>query len=144
GTRQFLTAARHVDQIALNLNVKIKKKFHCVYAHISLTIPRNGTALPLHLQNARYCDDGDPEKCSEINFPLLQSDLQGTGKICHGNNTTPHESDAEDSWGVVLFPWRSEEHTSELQSRENLVCRLLLEKKKKKKEAQSERRTRTR
>src|SRR5690606_40319624 len=28
--------------------------------------------------------------------------------------------------------WRSEEHTSELQSRENLVCRLLLEKKKKK------------
>src|SRR5690606_32318634 len=29
---------------------------------------------------------------------------------------------------------RSEEHTSELQSRENLVCRLLLEKKKKKHE----------
>src|SRR6266511_6090145 len=28
-------------------------------------------------------------------------------------------------------PMRSEEHTSELQSRENLVCRLLLEKKKK-------------
>src|SRR5690606_29309204 len=35
---------------------------------------------------------------------------------------------------VVLtsFTLRSEEHTSELQSRENLVCRLLLEKKKKK------------
>src|SRR5690606_36492941 len=30
---------------------------------------------------------------------------------------------------------RSEEHTSELQSRENLVCRLLLEKKKKKNNA---------
>src|SRR5690606_39531284 len=29
---------------------------------------------------------------------------------------------------LYLFP-RSEEHTSELQSRENLVCRLLLEKK---------------
>src|SRR5690606_40288725 len=29
-------------------------------------------------------------------------------------------------------PCRSEEHTSELQSRENLVCRLLLEKKKEK------------
>src|SRR5438105_14480428 len=28
--------------------------------------------------------------------------------------------------------WRSEEHTSELQSRVDLVCRLLLEKKKKK------------
>src|SRR5690349_23439985 len=33
-----------------------------------------------------------------------------------------------------MFPNRSEEHTSELQSRRDLVCRLLLEKKKKKKE----------
>src|SRR5690606_40646843 len=32
--------------------------------------------------------------------------------------------------GVTLNYGRSEEHTSELQSRENLVCRLLLEKKK--------------
>src|SRR5690606_41943370 len=31
---------------------------------------------------------------------------------------------------VTLVGLRSEEHTSELQSRENLVCRLLLEKKK--------------
>src|SRR5690606_40624690 len=31
---------------------------------------------------------------------------------------------------MSLFIGRSEEHTSELQSRENLVCRLLLEKKK--------------
>src|SRR5690606_42081380 len=31
---------------------------------------------------------------------------------------------------VRSVPSRSEEHTSELQSRENLVCRLLLEKKK--------------
>src|SRR5690606_41388452 len=30
----------------------------------------------------------------------------------------------------AMYPGRSEEHTSELQSRENLVCRLLLEKKK--------------
>src|SRR5256886_1572883 len=33
--------------------------------------------------------------------------------------------------GRVLPPARSEEHTSELQSQSNLVCRLLLEKKKK-------------
>src|SRR5205085_11163295 len=33
---------------------------------------------------------------------------------------------------VVLVKLRSEEHTSELQSQSNLVCRLLLEKKKKK------------
>src|SRR5258707_9930550 len=33
--------------------------------------------------------------------------------------------------GTLTIPWRSEEHTSELQSRQYLVCRLLLEKKKK-------------
>src|SRR3712207_7137257 len=38
---------------------------------------------------------------------------------------------------------RSEEHTSELQSRQYLVCRLLLEKKKKKRIATSMRRAKT-
>src|SRR2546427_2575939 len=33
----------------------------------------------------------------------------------------------------IIYLARSEEHTSELQSQSNLVCRLLLEKKKKKK-----------
>src|SRR2546430_12698223 len=36
--------------------------------------------------------------------------------------------------GRYRYGRRSEEHTSELQSQSNLVCRLLLEKKKKKKE----------
>src|SRR5215475_14822636 len=54
----------------------------------------------------------------------------------------PSRSACPASW-----PWRSpgytaggrsEEHTSELQSRENLVCRLLLEKKKKKKKPPKE------
>src|SRR5690606_39532815 len=40
---------------------------------------------------------------------------------------TPFEVDGEAT--ATSVP-RSEEHTSELQSRENLVCRLLLEKKK--------------
>src|SRR5436309_14380088 len=44
-------------------------------------------------------------------------DSRAPGQVCP-NSSTP--------------PARSEEHTSELQSRENLVCRLLLEKKKKK------------
>src|SRR6266536_6407133 len=33
------------------------------------------------------------------------------------------------NWTKQLFAYRSEEHTSELQSRVELVCRLLLEKK---------------
>src|SRR5690606_41565248 len=37
----------------------------------------------------------------------------------------------DDSGTTTIDNFRSEEHTSELQSRENLVCRLLLEKKKK-------------
>src|SRR2546422_4213417 len=37
---------------------------------------------------------------------------------------------ARSAWHSAA-PWRSEEHTSELQSRLHLVCRLLLEKKKK-------------
>src|SRR5690606_40876421 len=37
----------------------------------------------------------------------------------------------DDSGKDVYVGFRSEEHTSELQSRENLVCRLLLEKKNK-------------
>src|SRR5690606_41215371 len=43
------------------------------------------------------------------------------------------ELTTSDPWDVErsLPTIRSEEHTSELQSRENLVCRLLLEKKKK-------------
>src|SRR5947199_2775399 len=36
-------------------------------------------------------------------------------------------------YAAVAVMWRSEEHTSELQSLRHLVCRLLLEKKKKKK-----------
>src|SRR5215475_15616254 len=47
-------------------------------------------------------------------------------------STNPRESDREQRLQRVKRR-RSEEHTSELQSRENLVCRLLLEKKKKKK-----------
>src|SRR5690606_41646451 len=50
---------------------------------------------------------------------------------------THHHGDHVDGVPALLERWpelpvyaRSEEHTSELQSRENLVCRLLLEKKK--------------
>src|SRR2546429_6978797 len=44
--------------------------------------------------------------------------------------STPSTGNARDSDGVRVPAMRSEEHTSELQSRLHLVCRLLLEKKK--------------
>src|SRR2546427_6818551 len=49
----------------------------------------------------------------------------------HGRHATPRERRSHAA-GVVVGVARSEEHTSELQSQSNLVCRLLLEKKKKK------------
>src|SRR2546430_12335993 len=48
----------------------------------------------------------------------------GTPPASCGGSTTPAAT-AATSWNP-----RSEEHTSELQSQSNLVCRLLLEKKK--------------
>src|SRR5690242_20867433 len=48
--------------------------------------------------------------------------------VAHGRGSTlPHESVRS----IPIRGNRSEEHTSELQSHVNLVCRLLLEKKKK-------------
>src|SRR2546430_13336142 len=44
-----------------------------------------------------------------------------------------HHPFVEGELGDTGAAFRSEEHTSELQSQSNLVCRLLLEKKKKKK-----------
>src|SRR3712207_8724748 len=46
----------------------------------------------------------------------------------HGDGVL--ECEAKGWLGLVLVEQRSEEHTSELQSRQYLVCRLLLEKKK--------------
>src|SRR5207237_8650559 len=50
---------------------------------------------------------------------------------CHRSRS--RRSRGPPSRGPPARRWRSEEHTSELQSHLNLVCRLLLEKKKKKK-----------
>src|SRR2546430_5144328 len=48
-------------------------------------------------------------------------------------NTMSRRGFHETSWYSMVEQYtRSEEHTSELQSQSNLVCRLLLEKKKKK------------
>src|SRR2546427_6009453 len=57
----------------------------------------------------------------------------------HGWMTRELNPQGTTTGGVAVpppFP-RSEEHTSELQSQSNLVCRLLLEKKKKKKTNQT-------
>src|SRR5206468_10945460 len=57
-----------------------------------------------------------------VNPALVDGQL--VGGVAFGIGNTLHESLAYDAEGQLL---RSEEHTSELQSRSDLVCRLLLE-----------------
>src|SRR2546427_6754251 len=78
---------------------------------------------------------------------LFRSDLSHT--IEHGMVTYPGlpvpvisdwlSRDASQTRYAPGTTFRSEEHTSELQSQSNLVCRLLLEKKKKKQTKESRR-----
>src|SRR5947209_15411013 len=62
---------------------------------------------------------------------LFRSRIRSSGRGS-GRGTTHSLRSPCSAWWV-----RSEEHTSELQSRQYLVCRLLLEKKKKNKKNQS-------
>src|SRR5207302_2188836 len=67
----------------------------------------------------------DPEAFESLKGLTQESSVIVTGKI-RAEKRAPGGYEI----GVTKIQ-RSEEHTSELQSRENLVCRLLLEKKKK-------------
>src|SRR5207237_9916807 len=64
-------------------------------------------------------------------LPILHPACRREGTLTHPSPSWFHDLGASASGGVSAR--RSEEHTSELQSHLNLVCRLLLEKKKKKK-----------
>src|SRR3712207_7315998 len=75
-----------------------------------------------------------PELVCEVRYDKLQGD-----RFRHGTKFLRFRLDKEPeqcTWDQVRpkrrrdDPTRSEEHTSELQSRQYLVCRLLLEKKK--------------
>src|SRR5256885_4837583 len=65
-------------------------------------------------------------------FRSLRSDRVARGRDLHGPRARCGEPPAASvgQWPAAARRRRSEEHTSELQSPCNLVCRLLLEKKK--------------
>src|SRR3712207_8341586 len=68
--------------------------------------------------------------CHLVFRPLLRSFTSHGRRLTASRPSTLLESSSF-SGTKVWSPARSEEHTSELQSRQYLVCRLLLEKKKK-------------
>src|SRR3712207_8256421 len=67
-------------------------------------------------------------------LPISQPTQHDADQPRRWARTTGDREGGRDPLILVLGTWcaRSEEHTSELQSRQYLVCRLLLEKKKKK------------
>src|SRR5690606_41336444 len=86
------------------------------------TLFRSGTATTSSRER------GDPEAGREPlarwRCPRPWSRFRGHDEVVPGRTPPPHCA------RHLPYASRSEEHTSELQSRENLVCRLLLEKKK--------------
>src|SRR2546430_5117796 len=69
--------------------------------------------------------------------PLIPHSAQVDGMNCIGPSAPALDGPLLAPSPLSIWPIRSEEHTSELQSQSNLVCRLLLEKKKNRSPAQS-------
>src|SRR5206468_8431329 len=76
-------------------------------------------------------DDGSTDNTAKVTaaYPGVRYVCQENLGVASARNTGFKQSRGE--YLVFLDADRSEEHTSELQSRSDLVCRLLLEKKKK-------------
>src|SRR5690606_39657056 len=72
------------------------------------------------------------ELLDDLHRPHLRraGDRAAREGTAHEIERVPVRAKAPDDGADEVMHVRSEEHTSELQSRENLVCRLLLEKKK--------------
>src|SRR2546422_7252222 len=94
--------------------------------HYNLAQQDHVEAVTRHLEESWL--EWTPTWGLSFRFPELE--LRYRGRVSHGTDrlvATPNQN------GFIANPAvRSEEHTSELQSRLHLVCRLLLEKKKKK------------
>src|SRR5690606_38416513 len=102
------------DNMALSKADRFQRKLHYAIVDEVDSIPIDEARTPLIISGPA---DDSPELYIRVNRIVPQLKRQES------------EEGEGDFW--VDEKGRSEEHTSELQSRENLVCRLLLEKKKK-------------
>src|SRR5690606_40285994 len=81
-------------------------------------------ALPISIQNNEGEQEG--EEIDQLGVALANADWI----VFLMHDAAPDVAGTDVVKRFLASAPRSEEHTSELQSRENLVCRLLLEKKK--------------
>src|SRR3712207_7902001 len=78
-----------------------------------------------------------PPRSTLFPYTTLFRSFSGSGNVWRAcrpasvKDQTPFPLVSQPALFKVVVSYRSEEHTSELQSRQYLVCRLLLEKKKK-------------
>src|SRR5207253_5245400 len=86
-------------------------------------------ALPISMMSAHFCAVVPNFRIMEIDpdrVPWYDDLVTVRPEVAQGSLVLP----AGPGWGTEVNEERSEEHTSELQSRGHLVCRLLLVKKK--------------
>src|SRR2546427_162562 len=108
---------------------------HSTSRRLSLPTARNSAAARAAPCCKKACSG---ESVGSVMVDQEQSNLANSNIIADRLHTSPRTRSAFMTSPLRIAPFfdanRSEEHTSELQSQSNLVCRLLLEKKKKKKQ----------
>src|SRR5690606_39982318 len=103
--------------------------WHLIKSRRNVALPARFQSKHRWLRQGESCPGGRGSRQARHGWRAPES---GHGCPAEGKATPGRQGTASHrSPHQLLLHRRSEEHTSELQSRENLVCRLLLEKKKK-------------
>src|SRR5438552_15250279 len=117
----YVTGVTYVTECALIYDAQVS--FPRLAGYCSLARARSGPVVPGdHHQRVSHCPDDRPLLlcCRESFSAQAHVWLSVVRQVSPGYGSPAHRTLVE----------RSEEHTSELQSPDHLVCRLLLEKKK--------------
>src|SRR5699024_11684528 len=108
-SQNFITSKRNVDKIMTNISLNEHDNIFEIGSgkgHFTLELVQRCNFVTAIEIDHKLCKTTENKLVNHDNFQVLNKD-------------------------ILQFKFRSEEHTSELQSRFDLVCRLLLEKKKK-------------
>src|SRR5690606_41940662 len=106
--------------------------FYSSFTHLSLSLFYFIQFLYQHYGHQLDLRSFPTRRSSDLQSEGLDDEMLARQVAVVGEGVAANRQALDDPLKVLsALGGRSEEHTSELQSRENLVCRLLLEKKKK-------------